>query len=219
MIATLITSLTQIIVSWKGEFYLFLSSNQIKNSRIFSSRSKPLPLHRSKKYIVFEECLLSLFVHCHKCGQEPTKVTTKIMGTYAHVEQRCSVCLNVFTWDSQPFVKNQPAGNILLSASILFTGALPTTVLRVFQNMGCATIAERTFFQHQNEYLHLTISAVWEKHQALLLSELRREKRKLVVGGDGRADSPGHSAKFGSYTVMELKKEVVIDVQLVQVCA
>ena len=85
--------------------------------------------------------------------------------------------------------------------------------------MGCATIAKRTFFRHQNEYLHLTISAVWEKHQALLLSELRREKRKLVVGGDGRADSPGHSAKFGSYTVMELKKEVVIDVQLVQVCA
>lgn len=34
-------------------------------------------------------------------------------------------------------------------------------------------------------------------------------KRPLAIGGDGRADSPGHSA----YTVMEL---VVIDVQLVQ---
>ena len=30
-------------------------------------------------------------------------------------------------------------------------------------------------------------------------------------------DSPGHSAKFGSYTVMELEKKVVIDVELVQV--
>ena len=29
--------------------------------------------------------------------------------------------------------------------------------------------------------------------------------------------SPGHSAKFASYTLMELKKRVVIDVQLVQV--
>ena len=127
------------------------------------------------------------------------------MGTYTHVEQRCSVCLNVFTWDSQPFVKNQPAGNILLSASILLTGALPTMVLLVFQNMGCATIANQTFFQHQDEYVDLTISAVWEKHQALLLSELRQEKRKLVIGGDA-ADSPGHSAKFGSYTVMDIEE-------------
>lgn len=114
-------------------------------------------------------------------------------------------------------MKNQPAGNILLSAAILFSGALPTKVLRVFRDMGCATIAERTFFEHQTKYLHLAISAVWEKHQAMLLTELRQEKRALVVGGDGRADSPGHSAKFGSYTTMELKKQIVVDVQLVQV--
>ena len=38
-----------------------------------------------------------------------------------------------------------------------------------------------------------------------------------MLGGDGRADSPGHSAKFGSYTMMELKKKIVIDIQLVQV--
>ena len=39
-----------------------------------------------------------------------------------------------------------------------------------------------------------------------------------MLGGDGRADSPGHSAKFGSYTTMELQKKAVIDIQLVQVC-
>ena len=38
-----------------------------------------------------------------------------------------------------------------------------------------------------------------------------------MLGGDGRADRPGHLAKFGSYTVMELKKKAVIDIQLVQV--
>ncbi|KAM9424524.1 uncharacterized protein KZ484_002582 [Pholidichthys leucotaenia] len=38
----------------------------------------------------------------------------------------------------------------------------------------------------------------------------------LVLGGDGRADSPGHSAKYGSYTTMELRLNKVIDIQLVQ---
>ncbi|KAJ4921379.1 hypothetical protein JOQ06_025962, partial [Pogonophryne albipinna] len=42
------------------------------------------------------------------------------------------------------------------------------------------------------------------------------EGRDLVLGGDGRADSPGHCAKFGSYTMLELHANVVIDVQLVQ---
>ena len=38
---------------------------------------------------------------------------------------------------------------------------------------------------------------------------------KLILGGDGRADSPGHCTKYGSYTVMKLHKHAVIDVQLV----
>ena len=60
---------------------------------------------------------------------------------------------------------------------------------------------------------------LWNKHQADLFKQLRREKRPLIIGGDGRAESPGNSEKFGSYTVMELKKKVIIDIQLVQVSA
>ena len=36
------------------------------------------------------------------------------------------------------------------------------------------------------------------------------------MGGD-RSDSPGHSAKIGSYTVIELQNHIVIDVLLVLV--
>lgn len=35
--------------------------------------------------------------------------------------------------------------------------------------------------------------------------------------GDGRADSPGHSAKYGSYTVIDSTCDKVIDFKLVQV--
>ncbi len=51
----------------------------------------------------------------------------------------------------------------------------------------------------------------------MILDKLSRENKALVLGGDGRADSPGHSAKFGTYITMKLEKELVIDVQLVQV--
>ena len=40
-----------------------------------------------------------------------------------------------------------------------------------------------------------------------------------MIGGDGRADSPGHSAKHVSYGIIELTTNKVIDMHLVQVTA
>lgn len=33
----------------------------------------------------------------------------------------------------------------------------------------------------------------------------------LSVAGDGRNDSPGHSAKYCTYTVMDLKTEAIVE--------
>ena len=46
---------------------------------------------------------------------------------------------------------------------------------------------------------------------------LSQKEEGLDIGGDGIVDSPSHSAKFGSYTVIELRHNKIIDVQLVQV--
>jgi solute carrier family 8 (sodium/calcium exchanger) len=115
-------------------------------------------------------------------------------------------------------LKKVPAGNILLSAAILFSGSLPGKVLRLLKIYGCAAISRNTYFLHQESFLQPSILTIWNEHQTELFKQLRREKRSLVLGGDGRADSPGHSAKYGSYTTMELKKKVVLDIELVQVC-
>ena len=38
------------------------------------------------------------------------------------------------------------------------------------------------------------------------------------MGGDGRCDSRGHSAKYGSYSLMDAEQNKILDSQLVQVC-
>ena len=59
---------------------------------------------------------------------------------------------------------------------------------------------------------------MWKKEQANLFQELReREDGGLIVYGDGRADSPGHSAKYDSYSVLEHRIGKIIDVPLIQV--
>ncbi|XP_014678322.1 PREDICTED: uncharacterized protein LOC106818115 [Priapulus caudatus] len=40
---------------------------------------------------------------------------------------------------------------------------------------------------------------------------------RLMLGGDGRCDSPGHSAKYCTYSLMDLNTKFLIDFSLVQV--
>ena len=47
---------------------------------------------------------------------------------------------------------------------------------------------------------------------------MKAQKMKLALAGDGQADSPGHSAKYGLYTVIDMSCNKVLDFRLVQVC-
>jgi len=84
--------------------------------------------------------------------------------------------------------------------------------------MNVATIAYSTFMQHQKSYLHPAVERTYRQQQCTLLNEIKSEGRDLILGGDGRCDSPGHSAKYGSYSLMDVEKNKILDFQLVQVC-
>jgi len=58
--------------------------------------------------------------------------------------------------------------------------------------------------------------SVWTDTQTKLRNECV-SKGPLTVGGDGRADSPRHSAKYGSYRIIDLDSNKVIHIELVQV--
>ena len=88
------------------------------------------------------------------------------------------------------------AGNILLSAAILYSGETATKVLRVLSHMNIACITDRAYYINQKEYLEPAVISVWDTKQAELLAQCRASGNPLTIGSDGRAD--GHSAKYGS---------------------
>ena len=51
----------------------------------------------------------------------------------------------------------------------------------------------------------------------MLLSQCKATGIAPTIGGDGRADSPDHSAKYGSCGIIDLATNKVIYVELVQV--
>lgn len=170
-------------------------------------------------YLVFESALL-LFTSCIYCGHVIATDCIKktIVGTFLRITQMCESCGRRRVWESQSFIGTVPAGNILLSSAILYTGSLPSKALRMFQVLKCASIDRTTFFRHQSKYLQPAIVTTWKRNQESLLNTFKVEKKALVVAGDGRADSPGHSAKYGCYTFLELSCNKVVHFKLVQVC-
>ena len=181
----------------------------------------PPPPNKEEKFIVFESCLTELFRQCPLCRAKCSvvKVSSRSLGSMAVIKQNClnKLCMFKRSWESQPKIGKIPAGNLLLSSATLYAGASPTQVIRVLKNLNIKTISGRTFLNHQKHYLQPTIIDHWKKCQEEHFEELRNRGEALVLGGDGRADSPGHSAKYGVYTLMDLKTFKVVDVQLVQV--
>ncbi|KAH7972492.1 hypothetical protein HPB52_012661 [Rhipicephalus sanguineus] len=56
---------------------------------------------------------------------------------------------------------------------------------------------------------------VWKEEQEGLLSAA--VGRDMVIAGDGRSDSPGFSAKFGTYSMLDVTANKIIHLELVQV--
>ena len=178
------------------------------------------PLHKERKFIIFSSNLLALLAWCHcpQCGCQDVTNQMREVGTLLILMLFCSSCQARSVWHSQPYCHYTPAGNILLSSAILFAGATAGNVLKVLEHMGVACISTRTFFRHQRHILIPAIQRIWEQQQqfSIALLQLEQQQRDIVLGGDGRADSPGHSAKYGSYSTLELESNTVLDIQLVQ---
>ena len=125
-----------------------------------------------------------------------------VQGTFVAVKQQCSHCEHQRQWTSQPHIKDTPAGNILLSAAILFSEATPGKVLRMLNHMKVACFTDRTFYYDQKRYLQPAVISVWGTKHSALLAQCRVAETPLIIGGDGRADNPGHSAKCGPYGII-----------------
>lgn len=67
----------------------------------------------------------------------------------------------------------------------------------------------------QRKYLWPVVNHKYLIQHRELLQSLRGDS--LVLAGDGRCDSPGHNAKYGTYSIMHVPTEKILDFSLVQV--
>lgn len=175
-----------------------------------------VPPHEEKKYIVFEGKLMELLRLCRDCRSGNVNIMKREMGTMAIVSAECYSCGKMWKWESQPYFHRTPAGNVLLSASTLFAGGSWKRVEQILGHLRVACISEQTFYVIQRTILQPVIEKKWVKDQQKVVQQLVAAATPLTLAGDGRADSPGHSAKYGVYTGLEVKINKIVDLELVQ---
>ncbi len=105
----------------------------------------------------------------------------------------------------------------MLSGAILFSGSQVSQVLRMFDMMNIQGYSRQTYQRHQRNYVIPCVVNGWRVMQAELIEGLRGLEGGLQLAGDCRNDSPGHSAKYGTYTIIEHTTKKVLDLQVVQV--
>ena len=125
-------------------------------------------------------------------------------------------CSYVFEWFSQPYSRRLAIGNLVVAAAAFFTSCSPTKLIRLLRNSSIACFGATTYNNIQASYLLPAVRSVWTACQEQLFRA--REHRAVKIAGDGRCDSPGHCAKYGSYTMMDAETSEVLFIKLVQVC-
>ncbi|KAA0705258.1 hypothetical protein E1301_Tti019534 [Triplophysa tibetana] len=179
------------------------------------STQASIPVQNIRKYIVYETCIMELFESCPVC-QRRCDVRSQTHGTFLRVDQVCQHCNFSRKWNSQPIMGSTPAGNIHLSCAVYLCGASYITLEKVFAAMRLQVFRYNTFRSHARMYIEPAIVCKWKNWQDGMLNQIRQQE-KVILGGDMRANSSEeHSAKFGSYTMMELQTNTIVDIQLVQ---
>ena len=169
----------------------------------------------SPKYIVFEETLLELFGHCLKCSDEVLEKEPLKKGSALKVT---TICKNSHSkeWVSQPLVNRAAAGNVLLSGAILFTENTFLHVSEIASTINLAFLSKSDYHKWQKKHLFPVINDLWQQEKAAVLTDLINSNSVTLLG-DGCCDSPGFSAKYGTYTMMDKGSEKIVNFKVCRV--
>ena len=167
------------------------------------------------KLIIFEQAILDVFGKCGQCGSDSVSTENQI-GLSCKI---CSSCTaqneHYFEWTTGPSLLKMPAFHLLLASGILATGMESAKVLRLFNALNIPNVKRRQLSKILKNYVIPAVYKVWQVEQSARLREI--EDELIIIALDMRVDSPGHSGIFGSGSTLEMKRNVILDTQVIKV--
>ena len=129
------------------------------------------------------------------------------------VERICSNSHKT-SWYSTLRIRGMSLGNLELSASILYTGSTFTRIQEMMSLCNISFLGRTSCHAIQKQILFPTVNDFYENARKQLISLV---DGPVALAGDSRCDSPGFSAKYGTYTVMDTNTMKILDFSFVHV--
>eukprot|EP00079_Xenopus_tropicalis_P027914 XP_012822337.1 PREDICTED: uncharacterized protein LOC100494649 [Xenopus tropicalis] len=180
---------------------------------------KPDKIHQ-RRFIVFEELLDQLLYlvkcqHSTPCHAPIVEIKKKNYGTMVEINLTCLAGHCSLVWNSQPTAGQISVGNLSLACAILLSGSSFTKVEEMFNMMAIPIFSHKTFYRYQKQYIFPAIDLAWKTEQESLKKDILGQAAALA--GDGQFDSPGHSAKYCTYSMMDIRMKKIVDFTIDQV--
>lgn len=185
-----------------------------------SSSLKYQALYEGARVMVDVEKILPLFeVPCgsKSCGEKNEVVEQKLEAGVLTVIYQCKNghrCV----WHSSKVLSIKGGQKVfvsstLLAAATLITGNNFEKISLFASSLNINFISSTTFHRIQTFYVVPSIKELWVEMKGKIWNLF--EKDHLVLCGDGRMDSPGFSAKYCLYTMMDHFLDLIVDVEVV----
>eukprot|EP00112_Aurelia_sp_Birch-Aquarium-sp1_P014784 Seg321.1 transcript_id=Seg321.1/GoldUCD/mRNA.D3Y31 product="hypothetical protein" protein_id=Seg321.1/GoldUCD/D3Y31 len=172
-----------------------------------------------KKVIVSHEKLIELKGKwCAQCGS-PRDFCVKEIGAVCEVSWSCKLddCHEKGNWASLEILCKKK-GNVIyansrtLSAAILISGNSYQKVQLMLNAAHIQLVSCASYYRIKKTCAKPVITKIWREMHQLMVNAYGNEA--AVLCGDGWNDSPGHSARFGTYILMSQFSDLIVDVEV-----
>ena len=184
-----------------------------KNSELYKK-------HVEKDRVVVDvELLLPLFEegcqHASCCGKSKVTKLEMDVGVLRVSWECCDGDKGYWTSSRvlcQKHGQDIYATSLLLGTAVMLTGNNYDKVKMFCQFLGLGFISRSTYNRIQRNYINDVVFTYWEEMKAIIWDVLSGET--IILCGDGRNDSPGHSAKYCTYVLMEQFLDIIVDLDV-----
>ena len=105
---------------------------------------------------------------------------------------------------------------MLVSAAFVLNGHGFEAIKSVSSTLKMPSVGNGTFYRNVRKWIYPSINRKFSAMQVRVLTHVKQLVGKLTISGDGQFDSPGHCAKYCSYTIIENTTGYVIDFHVVE---
>ena len=185
-----------------------------KKSKMFMEHGK------QKRAIIDVDLILQLFQNncqIHLCTGQCSVASFEAVGGVLKITWECSNGHSGVWTSSKVLCKKKGqdvySNTMMIAAAIFITGNSYEKFSLLCKFLRLSSVSKSTFMRIQKKYIIPEIKKFWKDMKASVWKIFKGES--IILCGDGRNDSPGHSAKYCVYVLMEQFVSVVVDIDVV----